>query len=65
MDDSESQAPADALQDALHYQDTHDEALRAASSLKGQIAALRARVKDAQDTLRNPQRQQERRTFKR
>ncbi|RAK58445.1 hypothetical protein DJ021_00840 [Phenylobacterium hankyongense] len=65
MEDSESQAPDHAPQDASSNEDAHDEAQRAASGLKDQIAALRAQVRDAQDTLRDPRRQQERRTFKR
>lgn len=46
--------------------DDHKEAQEAADGLKGQIAALRARVQDAQDTLReHERRKRETRTFKR
>ncbi len=38
---------------------------RAAEGLRGQIAALRQQVRDAQETLRDHQRQRETRTFKR
>lgn len=49
MDNSESDAPQPAQQDEAPE---HGEAQRAADGLKDQIAALRARVKDAQARLR-------------
>jgi hypothetical protein len=72
MDGSESQAAReaeDAPEEDLPQQEAgaeaHDAADRAAVGLRGQIAALRQQVKDAQDTLRDHQRRQETRTFKR
>jgi hypothetical protein len=44
----------------------HDEAQRAADSLKEQIAAVRARIRDAHETLReHARRDEEPKTFKR
>ena len=70
MDGSESQAAReaeDAPEENLPQQvaGAHDAADRAAVGLRGQIAALRQQVKHAQDTLRDHQRRQETRTFKR
>jgi ferric-dicitrate binding protein FerR (iron transport regulator) len=63
MDGSESQAAreVEATSDENLLQqragtEAHDAANRAAEGLKGQIAALRQQVKDAQDTLRDHQR---------
>lgn len=72
MDGSESQAAheaEEAAEEGLPRQETgseaHDAADRAAEGLRDQIAALRRQVKDAQQTLRDHQRRQETRTFKR
>jgi len=71
MDGSETQEAQEGL--AQNSQDTapeareqasHDQASKAAEGLRDQIAALRQRVRDAQDTLRDHKRRQETRTFK-
>lgn len=71
MDESDSEggaardeAPA---HDAAHEAERKAEsrADQAADGLRGQIAALRKQVRDAQDTLRDHKRRQETRSFKR
>jgi hypothetical protein len=70
MDGSEFQAarkaedrPEEDLPPQEGSAEAHDAAYRAALELRGQIAALRQQVKDAQDTLRDHKRRQETRTF--
>jgi hypothetical protein len=65
MDNSESEAPKGSPQDHPDHGEQQGEAQRAADGLKEQIAALRARVKDAQAALRGDQRRgKEPRSFK-
>ncbi len=55
MSDTEEERPTEA----------HDEAQRAADSLKDQIAAVRARIRDARKTLgEHVQRESEGRSFR-
>jgi hypothetical protein len=70
MDGSDSQDGAtrhDVAEDAAQDTDrkAETEANHAADGLRGQIAALRKQVRDAQDTLRDHKRRQETRSFKR
>lgn len=56
----------EAQSDQAVASDQQSEADRASEDLRGQIAALRQQVKDAQDTLRDHERRREEgRTFKR
>jgi hypothetical protein len=65
MDNPESEAPNGSPHDHPDNGEHQGEAQRAADSLRDQIAALRARVKDAQDALRGDQRRhKEPRSFK-
>jgi uncharacterized protein involved in exopolysaccharide biosynthesis len=65
MDNSEAEAPDGAPQVHTDQGEQQGEAQRAADALKDQIAALRARVKDAQAALRGDQRRhKEPRSFK-
>jgi hypothetical protein len=71
MDGADSEEPAraensnDAAGAERELDERHAEADRAAEGLRDQIAALRQRVRDAQDTLRKHQRRaDERRSFK-
>jgi hypothetical protein len=59
MDSSDSQEGQSAAGD------DHAEAERAAEGLRGQIAALRRQVRDAQDTLRDHHQRREGRSFRR
>jgi hypothetical protein len=65
MASCDSKAPEEPAPDGAS-DDVHDQAQRAADSLKSQIAALRAQVKTAQQTLRDHhKRSRETRSFKR
>jgi hypothetical protein len=65
MDNSEGEEPNEAPQIHTDQGEPQGEAQRAADTLKDQIAALRARVKDAQAALRGDQRRhKEPRSFK-
>lgn len=67
-DDTNSDAPRESDEPVTEVgaaDQAHTEADRAAEGLRGQIAALRQQVKDAQETLRDHQRRRETRTFKR
>jgi hypothetical protein len=65
MTSSESGPPQGPIENETPDQDAQGEAQRAADGLRGQIAALRARVKDAQAKLREGEPRGEPRSFKR
>lgn len=66
MDGSDSEEGHEAPAETAARDAADDaEANRAAEGLRGQIAALRKQVRDAQDTLRDHKQRQETRTFKR